>query len=78
MNLNPTPGDSRSHPALSNRESEVLFMLAKGMKNIEISKKLNISSNTIRVHRRNLYCKLNVRKPAGAVMKGFEFGYLSV
>ena len=79
MYLNPTPkGSSTVNVSLSSRESEVLYMMAKGLKNIEISEELRISNNTIRVHRRNLYCKLNVRKPAGAVRKGFELGYLNV
>ena len=78
MYLNPAPkGSSTVHATLSTRESEVLFMMAKGLKNIEISEELQVSNNTIRVHRRNLYCKLKVRKPAGAVRRGFELGYLS-
>jgi len=79
MILNPTPvKGSNLRPLLSHRESEILFFVAKGMNSPEISEELNISKNTIRVHRRNLYCKLNVKKTAGAVRKGFELGYLSI
>ncbi len=67
-----------SRPHLSERESQILYLVATGMNNPEISEKLNISKNTIRAHRRNIYSKLNVSKKAGAVRKGFEYGYLSI
>ncbi len=69
---------SPNNISLSTRETEVLFNMAKGMRNSEIADYLNVSQNTIRVHRRNLYCKLNVKKTAGAIMKGFQLGYLKI
>ncbi len=62
---------------LSARESEILFFLSDGLNNSQIANQLKISVNTIRVHRKNIYCKLNVKKSAGAILKGFRLGYLS-
>jgi len=78
MFLKTTPNaQGLTRPPLSQRESQVLYLVATGLSCKEISEKLAISSNTIRAHRRNIYSKLNVTKTAGAVRKGFEFGYLS-
>ena len=63
---------------LSARESEILYFISDGLNNSQIANQLKISINTIRVHRKNLYCKLNVKKSAGAIMKGFRLGYLSI
>lgn len=77
MNLNKNPLSSGNLPySLSSREAETLFFIASGFNNSQIAEELNISKNTIRVHRRNLYWKLQVKKSAGAIMKGFQLGYL--
>ena len=61
---------------LSERESEILNLISDGLNNSQIAKRLKVSVNTIRSHRKNLYCKLNVKKATGAIMKGFRLGYL--
>ncbi len=79
MKLVNNPGNqSFSRTALSNREQEILFLLAQGKSSQTISSELDVSLNTIRVHRKNIYFKLQVKKPAGAVRKGFELGYLNL
>ncbi|MTI19985.1 hypothetical protein E1176_03025, partial [Fulvivirga sp. RKSG066] len=45
---------------LSKRQRQVLQLLAEGHSSREISKKLNISENTVKVHRRNMLDKLNM------------------
>ncbi len=78
MTLNQESKENAYVPTLTSRENEVLLHVSKGMKNYQIASELSISEHTVRVHRRNLYCKLKVSKPAGAVMKGFQLGYLSI
>ena len=61
---------------LSERESQVLFMMAKEYTGRDIAENLNIGIATVKSHRKNLYCKMNVRSSAGAVRKAFESGFL--
>ncbi|WP_434728614.1 response regulator transcription factor [Pseudomonas soli] len=46
---------------ITSRESDVLRLLLSGYSNKEVAGKLALSVETIKVHRRNLYAKLNVR-----------------
>jgi len=52
---------SDSFNQLSNREKEVLTLIAKGYSNMEIGEKLFISVKTVETHRRNLMTKLEMR-----------------
>ncbi len=45
---------------LNEREKEVMALIAKGMNNESIAKKLYLSINTIRVYLKNLYIKLEI------------------
>lgn len=46
---------------LTNRENEVMNLVAEGLSNIEIAKRLNVSENTIKKHVSNILEKLKVR-----------------
>ncbi len=54
---------------LSERESEILDLLAKGYATKEIADKLSVSVNTIRTHLQHIYEKLHVRSRTEAVIK---------
>jgi DNA-binding NarL/FixJ family response regulator len=59
--------DTRQHntiPPLTKREKEVLFHIAEGLTNVQISEKLFISVDTVDTHRKNLHTKLNVKNTA--------------
>ncbi|MCP2073245.1 UNVERIFIED_ORG: DNA-binding CsgD family transcriptional regulator [Pseudomonas lini] len=43
------------------REKDVLKLLLSGFSNKEIAGKLSLSAETIKVHRRNIYTKLNIK-----------------
>lgn len=58
------------HPdALSDREEEVLALVAEGMSNAQIGAALNVSENTVKFHLRSLYTKLGVNNRTEAAAK---------
>lgn len=57
---------------LSNRENEVLQLLADGLLYKEIAERLYISHGTVRQHIHNIYEKLHVHNRTEAVNKYFE------
>ncbi len=61
---------------LSERELEVLQLLAEGLKNREISAKLYLSLNTIKVHNRNIFSKLGVNNRTKAIAQARALGLL--
>ena len=62
---------------LSQREMEVLMLMAEGYSNQEIADKLYVSLSTVKSHASNLYSKLDVRRRTQAVSKAQELGILS-
>ncbi len=75
----PSPGIERTpgKTALSERETEVLKLLARGDTNKEIAGTLFVTENTVRVHLKNILEKLNLRNrqqaAAYAVREGLAF-----
>ncbi len=63
---------------LSKRELQVLEAVAKGMSNQEIGRELVISENTVRVHLRKIYAKLEVQSRTEATMKGIQIGIIEL
>jgi LuxR family maltose regulon positive regulatory protein len=54
---------------LSDREIEVLQLLADGLSRPQIAGQLHLSINTVKTHARNIYSKLNVRNRAAAIAR---------
>jgi DNA-binding NarL/FixJ family response regulator len=55
--------------SLTDREAEILHLLAKGHRNKEIAAELSLSLDTIRTHLRHIYEKLHVNSRTEAVLK---------
>jgi len=55
--------------ALSNREAQVLTMLSSGQTAQQIARSLGLSTNTVRVHIRSLFVKLNVKSQVALLAK---------
>jgi DNA-binding NarL/FixJ family response regulator len=62
---------------LSQRELEVLRLIARGNTNKEVAAALFISEATVKTHLLHLYAKLNVNDRAAAVGAAFQAGLLS-
>jgi DNA-binding NarL/FixJ family response regulator len=61
-------------PELTERELEVLKLIATGMNNNEISRRLELSSKTVRNYISNIFSKLQVADRAQAIVKAREAG----
>ncbi|MEJ5185840.1 MAG: response regulator transcription factor [Candidatus Geothermincolales bacterium] len=61
---------------LTERECEVLRLLAQGFGNKSIANQLSISVSTVKVHIRNLYRKLGVEDRAHAIIKAIKEGII--
>jgi DNA-binding NarL/FixJ family response regulator len=63
---------------LSEREQEILQLIAKGASNSEAAKLLNVSRATVRTHLEHIYRKLDVTNRVEAVTEGIRKGLISV
>jgi len=72
----PTLVQSEMIEPLSDREIEVLQLIAEGLINPEISLRLCVSLNTVKTHTRNIYAKLGVHTRTQAVARGRALGII--
>ncbi|MEM0991910.1 MAG: response regulator transcription factor [Bacteroidota bacterium] len=63
----------RKRYALTKREAEVLSLIAMTRTNKQIGRLLNISDQTVGVHRKNILRKFGVHNTANLIRKVFEF-----
>lgn len=89
--LNPAPITSNSIPAhsavpatsndslpepLSERELEVLALIAGGLSNSDIAEKLSLTIGTVKTHARNIFGKLNVKSRTQAIAQATRYNLL--
>ena len=61
-------------PELTDREDEVLELIARGRSNTEIARRLEISDKTVRNHVANIFNKLHVADRSQAIVRAREAG----
>ena len=71
-------GQSSSQEILSEREIDVLKLLATGMANKEIADKLNISTNTVITHRKNISQKTGIKSVSGLTIYAVVQKFISI
>jgi DNA-binding NarL/FixJ family response regulator len=73
------PGNPAARAALgiSDREHEVLGLLAGGLSNKQIAAKLGVSPNTVKTHIARLFEKLGARRRTEAILKARELGLVA-
>jgi DNA-binding NarL/FixJ family response regulator len=64
----------QAFPELTNREHEILDLIAQGINNQAIANRLSISEKTVRNHISNIFNKLQVVDRAQAIVKAREAG----
>ncbi len=69
-----TGAESRLPDGLTPREAEVLQLIAAGLSNQEISRRLFVSEATVKTHINNLFSKTGVRDRAQAVVYAHRHG----
>lgn len=62
-------------PELTERELEILRLIAQGLNNQEIAQKLVLSHKTVRNHITNIFSKLQVADRAQAIVRAREAGF---
>ncbi|MET9128835.1 response regulator transcription factor [Streptomyces antibioticus] len=63
---------------LTDREAEVLGLVAKGLANEEIADRMSVSESTVKTHLHRAMTKLNLRSRAQAVVFAYESGIAQV
>lgn len=61
---------------LTDRETEILRLMAGGYSNKEIANSLGVAEGTVKNHVSNILSKMGVRDRTRAVLKAFELGYI--
>ena len=63
---------------LSERELQVLKLISKGLRNKEIGAELNIAEDTVKIHIKNIFAKLEVIDRTQAVVIGSQRGFIEL
>ena len=65
-------------PLLTQREIEVIDLVAQGLRNKDIAAALKIRAETVEVHLRNIFVKMNVKDRTAAVRVALERGIIDL
>jgi DNA-binding NarL/FixJ family response regulator len=69
------PTTTATLPAgLTEREREVLALMAQGLSNQELAERLFIADNTVKTHVKRVLAKLGARDRAQAIVMAYEAG----
>lgn len=71
------PQDGLAGAGLTERESEVLRLMAGGLSNVEIAGELYLGVQTVKTHVGNVLAKLGARDRTQAVIKAYDTGFVT-
>ena len=74
----PLPWEKDGEGPLSEREREVIRLVAMGLSNKEIAERMFIAVNTVMTHRRNISRKLDIHAAAGLTIYAIVNGIINV
>lgn len=74
----PSVNETRTVEPLSERETEVLKLAAKGISNKDIAEQLFLSPRTVQAHLGNIFNKLGVASRTEAILYGLRRGWLTL
>jgi len=63
---------------LTNREHQILELIAAEQTTEQIAQKLAISISTVETHRRNMFQKLGVQSVVGLLKEGLKHGWINI
>ncbi|MEU2224234.1 response regulator transcription factor [Streptomyces sp. NPDC018347] len=70
----PLPAAGQALDGLTARETEVLVLIAEGLSNQEIARRLHVSTTTVKTHINNLFAKTGLKDRAQAVRYAYGKG----
>ncbi|MEU1709091.1 response regulator transcription factor [Streptomyces sp. NPDC005706] len=70
----PVPAVTEAPDGLTAREAEVLVLIAEGLTNQEIARRLHVSTATVKTHINNLFAKTGLKDRAQAVRYAYAKG----
>ncbi len=78
LNKQFSPEEDNCEPtALSERESEIAGLIAKGLTNKEIGEQLHLSHHTVHTHRKNIFKKLSIKSVSELTLYAMNVGLIS-
>ncbi|WP_370949480.1 response regulator [Amycolatopsis sp. cg5] len=77
LDAHPVPSDDRRLARLTERERDVLVLVARGLNNTEIGERLYIGVTTVKTHLGRILAKLEVRDRLQAVVFAYEHGLVT-
>lgn len=73
----PQSGSGERLASLTDREREVLLLIARGLSNQELADQLFIADNTVKTHVKRILTKVGARDRAQAIVIAYESGLMS-
>ena len=70
-------GDGLAEAGLTEREREVLRLMAAGLSNVEIAGELYVGIQTVKTHVGNVLAKLGARDRTQAVIRAYDSGFVA-